>query len=504
MRFPDLSLKKLSAIISVLVMVCFVCAYLSIKYFGVYKEALRQVEAIQYAERERVQVALEMSQEMVDNPLQDYAVWDRTAEFIRVHDPEFLAEDLNIHTFAALKLEGVMLFSPRKELIWGQRYNLATQQILPVTGYMPRAALLVQHAERLPVDEPSYINRFMVIDDVPHMMAVAKVCNTAGDDCTKGYILMVRKLTDDYFQRLNRSTGLALKYRILQPEVPDSEQANSSYLAYRDPVSDQHWQIEIPHSVQRPEFVSENEFIALILFGFFLFVFNYFLARAVTKPIDEANAMLSRTGPGQHSLDESRFISREVKVFARNISRVIEELEHKRKILQRESNQDPLTLLANRRKLENFLLDKLSDNKHYVSLFLIDVDHFKLLNDNYGHSRGDRVLRQLAQAFVSVGFEGESLAARYGGEEFCIVCISKDRIDMQQNAKRLIAAVRALGLEHNHSPTSEIVTVSVGGVQMQAAQADDYRRLINHADKSLYLAKKQGRDRYVVETIVPH
>jgi diguanylate cyclase (GGDEF)-like protein len=335
------------------------------------------------------------------------------------------------------------------------------------------------------------------------MIAISKVCNTAGQDCTNGYIVMVKKLTDHYFSRLNQSTGLELGYRVLEQGESAAEREGSSYLEYIDIASAQRWRIEVRHSVHPPSFVSANEGIALTLLAFFMFGFNYYMAQAITGPINRANALLTEAEKGETELDESSFNSLELRAFTRNITRVIAELETQRRLLQKESNQDPLTQLANRRKLENFLLDKLDDNQQVVSLFLIDVDHFKLLNDNYGHSRGDTVLKQLAHAFSTLELEGESLVARYGGEEFCIVTVTEHEINLRLQAMRLVTAIRELKLEHSFSPTADIVTVSVGGVQMKASGQEDYRRLINHADKSLYLAKQNGRNRSCAETIVP-
>lgn len=159
---------------------------------------------------------------------------------------------------------------------------------------------------------------------------------------------------------------------------------------------------------------------------------------------------------------------------------------------------DGLTGIDNRRMFdENLQRDWLQCARHrqYISVLMIDIDHFKLYNDHYGHQQGDECLRVVANA-ISKGLRRpyDSLA-RYGGEEFVCVLPNTDATGALKVAQGVLEQVRALGIEHINSSTRKIVTVSIGvGTTIPAAGAlaDE---LVKAADKELYNSKKTGRDR---------
>jgi diguanylate cyclase (GGDEF)-like protein len=125
---------------------------------------------------------------------------------------------------------------------------------------------------------------------------------------------------------------------------------------------------------------------------------------------------------------------------------------------------------------------------------MIDVDHFKQFNDGYGHAAGDVCLQQVAAAVLGVQRRPGDLAARWGGEEFVLLMPNTDGAGALSVAERLRQAVQALGLEHRGSPLGR-VCVSVGVHTLQPAAAADMARLLDGADRALYLAKRSGRNR---------
>jgi diguanylate cyclase (GGDEF)-like protein len=125
---------------------------------------------------------------------------------------------------------------------------------------------------------------------------------------------------------------------------------------------------------------------------------------------------------------------------------------------------------------------------------MIDLDHFKSLNDRYGHGAGDRVLRGVAES-ISAAVRLEDTPARYGGEEFVVVlrrASGEQAADVAERIRSEIAAMDPSGLGLN-----EHITVSIG-VAVADTHSSDVRALIETADDALYRAKKQGRNRVVV------
>lgn len=161
------------------------------------------------------------------------------------------------------------------------------------------------------------------------------------------------------------------------------------------------------------------------------------------------------------------------------------------------SHTDALTGIANRRHFEN-ILEKMSGRNAWpgspVSLVMIDVDHFKQYNDHYGHRAGDECLRQVAIALASASQRESDVVARYGGEEF-VALLCCDEMGAELVANRMRLAIASLKLPHARSAASSTVSVSIGIASTGGESTMEFRILIEAADKALYRAKKNGRNR---------
>ncbi len=156
------------------------------------------------------------------------------------------------------------------------------------------------------------------------------------------------------------------------------------------------------------------------------------------------------------------------------------------------SNIDELTQIANRRYFDRFLV-KNFHAKQALSVLICDVDHFKLYNDSYGHQEGDTCLKLVAQAINKSVRSGE-LAGRYGGEEFAVILPHTSYEEALAVAERIVTNVRNLNIPHKSSKTSNVVTLSCGVANMTVEDSSSLDLLIK-ADRALYKAKEQGRNR---------
>lgn len=200
------------------------------------------------------------------------------------------------------------------------------------------------------------------------------------------------------------------------------------------------------------------------------------------------------------------------------IARVAAQLRVKRMTeeLQRISNIDRLTGVANRRRFDEVLDAEWRRGRRAgdpISLLMVDVDHFKLYNDRYGHPTGDACLRRVAEALRDVSLRPADLVARYGGEEFALVLPGTPRSGAEQVSRCCLESVESLGIPHEASPSATCISVSIGVACYDDASArwigrsgvprfaDDLTKrctpsdLIQAADKALYVAKHAGRGR---------
>ena len=175
----------------------------------------------------------------------------------------------------------------------------------------------------------------------------------------------------------------------------------------------------------------------------------------------------------------------------------------KEDLLGRLSTTDPLTGLANRRRLRSAFADELNRAARYetpLSLLLVDLDRLKDINDRHGHGDGDRALQLVAEALRRT-CRATDLAARYGGDEFVVLAVNTPATEARVLALRIRDSVRRLSLRAGRwSKTSEPInhTVSIGAADLAAAALPTFDALHAAADRALYAAKSAGRDGVMV------
>ncbi|MFT5704771.1 MAG: diguanylate cyclase (GGDEF)-like protein [Shewanella sp.] len=188
----------------------------------------------------------------------------------------------------------------------------------------------------------------------------------------------------------------------------------------------------------------------------------------------------------------SEWIEREVK-------QRTHDLNEAKKMLEALSQTDSLTKIANRRCFDENLQacwQHAIREKSSVGLMMIDIDHFKLYNDTYGHLAGDQCLLEVASALNQTMNRKTDLVARYGGEEF-VVLMPHTR-DCISPAVRCQTNIELLSIPHESSPTCEFITVSVGFSSIFPDKDSDMLEFTAQADKALYQAKNSGRNRVCV------
>ena len=174
------------------------------------------------------------------------------------------------------------------------------------------------------------------------------------------------------------------------------------------------------------------------------------------------------------------------------------ELKNKRDLLQRLSMTDGLTRIANRRRFDDFLTYEWKRGRRtqiWLSLIMIDIDFFKAFNDHYGHLQGDECLKMVAETLSGLSMRFTDCVARYGGEEFAVILTETPHEGAASLAEKMRTAVETRHIPHAGSPVSDWVTVSVGAASVIPSNDVSPLSLIQCADKMLYAAKVEGRNR---------
>jgi diguanylate cyclase (GGDEF)-like protein len=231
--------------------------------------------------------------------------------------------------------------------------------------------------------------------------------------------------------------------------------------------------------------------------------------RLIIKPIQMMETMAQRFGRGDWSARAARNkLPAEFVPLARAFYGMAAQLRGRERELRASNEQltvlasvDMLSGLANRRGFQSrldFEWLKAQQSGDNLTLLMIDVDHFKLFNDTYGHPEGDACLARVGQALAHLADHTSGFAGRYGGEEFCLLLPNTDVARGIQIGEMVRAAIWNLSVSHATS-THQRVTVSVGVASATPTTVETARDLFEAADASLYAAKRRGRN-----TVVEH
>ena len=161
------------------------------------------------------------------------------------------------------------------------------------------------------------------------------------------------------------------------------------------------------------------------------------------------------------------------------------------------SQRDSMTGLYNRRAFDEKASEQwaiAARNKEPLTILLLDVDHFKLYNDCYGHMAGDDCLRKVAQTLQRCFNRPGDIVARYGGEEFIALLPNTGKSGAEHVAEHLRVAIEELQIKHKESLTSRYVTVSIGGTVVNFTTGTDLDTQVELADTTLYHSKNRGRN----------
>ena len=226
----------------------------------------------------------------------------------------------------------------------------------------------------------------------------------------------------------------------------------------------------------------------------------------VVRPLRILVSAAGKLGRGelQEALPLASIRGQEFRALASAINDAARQRNEREATLSRLAALDGLTGVANRRAFDAALRQVWMRRDEAVGLVMVDVDHFKLFNDCYGHQEGDAALRLVGQILGTTSRRLQDLVARYGGEEFVLLTSELGFDGVHAIGERVVSAVRSLKIPHSASP-SGFLTASVGVVWTAVPDSSqEWESFLRAADDALYEAKRTGRDRCVVSLAIDH
>ncbi|MBW3164825.1 sensor domain-containing diguanylate cyclase [Ferrimonas balearica] len=371
-----------------------------------------------------------------------------------------------------------------------------------------------QRAKLMPMLDPHHPRASMGVllqGGLPFLYAAATVCSAMGDDCGHGYLMIVRRMGEDFRDRLAQTSGLNFTIRPATleddglPELLASDQLvrpkAERDLLVRDALGRPTLVMELSHTTRPPNSITRYEWLTFVALAVMLVVVNLIIGQMLVRPMERGVAQIRAMERNQQfrPLGNGANIT-EFRQLANAFNSLMRMLAQQREQLSQLARTDALTGLPNRRAMEEFLDEewrRLCRHQRGLALMMVDIDHFKQFNDHFGHGTGDEVLAKVARVLESVTRRGGELASRWGGEEFVLAITEPKRDELERLAE--VVAQRIGQLPISASGISQRLTVSIGIAFVPAGQDPvalglNLNEMMEQADRALYRVKSAGRD----------
>ncbi|WP_136809645.1 diguanylate cyclase domain-containing protein [Desulfosediminicola flagellatus] len=537
--------------------VSFLVADYAIHRFIIFPTYTVLEEAAAIENLERVRGAISNEIEHLDTYCKDWAFWDDTYEYIETIDSEFEQSNLESESFSSGGLNLIILVDASGSVVWEGGYDLENEKDItpePILANPELKTFLLNFPDdgSLPYERG---NRGIVLSSRgPLLVAARQILKSSRQGPSHGVLIMGRLLGDTSVERIRNQTrvdfsmdniDISGKTRPLNgARVKVDKNAEYFFEKIDNDSMVVHTIIKdfldrpaicihviFPREITKAGLMSIYYALVLILLvgGGAAVALGYFVNRVILKPLSGLEAVIQKVhDKSDYTVRADIYSKDEIGVLAHGFNLMLEKTENqtqqldlfiedlkseirKRSVIEErlklandELNKlarlDPLTLIPNRRHFNEVFAGewkRQQRNGEVLSVIMCDIDGFKNFNDMYGHQCGDACLQQVAKSLENNARLPVDCVARYGGEEFIVLLPETPVENALLVAERMRASIEDLAIPHRASFNSDVVTLSLGvagRVPDDEFSPDD---LIHMADKALYLAKEQGRNRVV-------
>ena len=472
----------------------------------------------------RIQSHFDDEQSELATNARDYAQWDRTYEFMHTHEPNYVRTELTEDTFNLLRVNLVILLDHQGQIVlFRETRNFSVGEVgaAAIAAAYTSSPAFARHSDLKGLIE---VNRRLLL------LACVPITNTRGDSRHRGTLIMGRAFNDGLLSSASRSMGLPLW---LEPadNAPDARnrqtlwsdgydsvsiESDSTMLAYiplRDlsGITKRLLVARIPSDLSSErQKVMQYLLLLLMLAGLvhsavLLFVLDEKLItrveslnRKIKQITVSGDLSLRLDSQGQDELSE---LGETVNAMLTAIQKAKFELLQAQESLRFHAEHDSLTGVLNRRAIRDVLRRELARcrrENQSLGVMLADVDHFKRINDQFGHGGGDAALVTVVQR-ISSTLRPYDLIGRYGGEEFLIIAPGCDLELTKKLAERICSAVSDESVDLGNSDVT--LTLSLGATLGTANSDPEF--LVAAADSAMYQAKRAGGNRIAVNLELP-
>lgn len=467
----------------------------------------------------RVRKAIESELAALDTTARDYASWDLTYGFMARPTSEFVMRELSDSTLRTIRVDALLLLDTARKLVCVKSLNHVSERSIGADDMNDFAEAVTSLMG--PVVTDTGVSGVIRTKPGVFLFAARPILNSEHQGPSRGILIMARRIDDELLRQVSRTVDLPLVIlETSQGNPMENASGGISLVESDDGYIVGLIAIEGVDStpaiilqsqfteIFRPKILRAQWYLVAILFAIGSIVGAGTLAwieRVVLRPvaalgetfkgISESEDLTRRVPmlPGRRN--EMSMLTARVNLMLDRLERSKNELTKAKQAIEHQAAHDGLTGLLNRAAIRKTILREISRAKRGhspVALLAIDIDHFKQINDTYGHPAGDEVLRTVALVIQSLLRPYDSLG-RTGGEEFLVVAPDCDVEGASAIAERIRNSVSAAKTLTGKQSLS--VTISVGVCSSSELGIEELYQL---ADAALYDAKRNGRNRVAI------
>jgi len=455
----------------------------------------------------------------------DNAVWDQTYQYIDKINPHFTKNNFVKDAFISVNINGAHLYDKNSTPVWGKVYNKGFTKIISFPAFSKPSTFIENNLLISPQllnenkGKPVSLSGYIHIENELILFAANSIFPSSAQGKSNGTLIYWRYVDKKVIKDLQKRAGIMFTIN----NISESSSQNSSpkdslrtaegNINISLPLFRESGSIDIyyqaPTRLFDVNWFNHSTVITLTSFSLILLTLTLLTHFIIIRPILRAGEQIKEIV--QHNDRTSRFQTKRtdelgslfnlIDLLLANIASQEQELISHNVKLQQISETDGLTQIANRRAFDLYMtkLFTIEAKGLPVSLLVCDVDYFKNYNDYHGHAKGDNALRLIATSLQRKLHQETDFVARYGGEEFVVILKNTNQDEAYAVAQNLLLSVTNLKIHHEKSPISPIVTLSIG---IYSFNIPDEKHsplgtmfYFEKADKALYLAKKEGRNR---------
>lgn len=503
---------------------------------------------------DRIANGLQIKLDQLDSIVYDWSAWSATFQFVTDRNQTYIDENLYPETFENYGINIALFTNIDIESQWVGIYDFVygDESIDHADDRVASLLLLAKEFAKkidfsLHVNDQSH-HAITLFYDEPFMFVMRPIYESNYVGSHNGFVLYGVSLSNPTLEKLQRDVALdfhisevldqksllshpdywldesdANKTQIRRPFIVENSQGASGFLIMMD-VDKQITDVGLS--------ITRHAILSFVVIAFMIMlIITFWLRRNVIFPIsDLKNRIIAMTSDQDYSQRLPVYSTDEIGQLAQYFNALMETVEQKSSELQRTNAQlntehvrlmavqdslkkanielkglaekDSLTGLYNRIAMDRKLVRDWNDmrrRKEPLTIMMIDIDHFKIFNDHFGHQAGDECIRRVSDIISSLARRANDMAVRFGGEEFMLILPNVSLEEAEQIALKLLHKVKAEGIYHPSSLHGGLLSVSAGVASVIPDASSSVRSLINKADLALYQAKEEGRNKVCVD-----